>query len=368
MATDGAAKKACDYNNVLVESTRIGAVSERILIVKIAALGDAIMASTLIPAIRRQWPTATIGWLAGRSIAPIVELFDGVDEVIAVDDRALLREGRLKALSTIAGTWRAVGRRWDRAIVAHTDHRYALLSAASGARTTLRYANQFAPRKGRWHGSEYARLALGDPSAEVADAHYTALKTERLPAPPDVSGNGPIVVMVPGGARNVLRDDHLRRWPIEAWVATAAELVTRGYRVVAAGAKADHVECARVEQAGALNLCGHTNLLQLAALLNRADVVVTHDSGPLHLSVALDRPVVALFGPTSPAEFLPSPSRTIVLTRAHDLPCAPCYDGRNFADCALNLCLTRIPVTEVVQAVAQLSDHAGNTHSTKVLP
>ncbi|MBC8086040.1 MAG: glycosyltransferase family 9 protein [Phycisphaerae bacterium] len=334
---------------------------------KIAALGDAIMASTLIPAIRRQWPTATIGWLAGQSIAPIVQLFDGVDEVIVLDDQALLRKGRLKALSTIAGTWRALGRRWDRAIVAHTDRRYALLSAACGAHTSVRYADEFAPRKGRWHGSEYARLALGNPSAEVADAHYTALKTDRLPAPPILPGDGPVVVMVPGGARNVLRDDHLRRWPVDAWVAAAAELVTRGYRVVAAGAPSDHEECARVELAGALNLCGRTNLLQLAALLHRADVVVTHDSGPLHLSLALERPVVALFGPTSPLQFLPPHSRTTVLTRAHELPCAPCYDGRNFADCALNLCLTRVPVSEVVQAVTQFIEHTDHVHSAKVL-
>jgi len=349
---------------VLVESTRIGAVSERILIVKIAALGDAIMASTLIPAIRREWPAATIGWLAGRSIAPIVKLFEGVDEVITVDEQALLRGGRLNALRTMVGTWRLVGRRWDRAIVAHTDRRYALLSAASGARTTRRYANAFAPRKGRWHGAEYARLIGGPSTAIEAIAHYSSLKTNLLPAPPSVTGSGPLVVLMPGGARNVLRDDHLRRWPIESWTAATTELVRRGYRVVAAGAPNDHPECSRVEQAGAMNLCGRADLLQLAALLNSADVVVTHDSGPLHLSLMLDRPVVALFGPTAPTDRIPVNSRAIVLTRAHDLPCAPCYDGRNFAECARNLCLSRIPAMEVVESVTQLIDRAASAHPT----
>lgn len=342
--------------------TRFGAVSERILIVKIAALGDAIMASAMIPAIRQEWPTATIGWVAGRAIAPIVGLFDGVDETITINEADLLRGGRLKALRAMGSAWRAIGRRWDRAIIAHTDKRYSLISKFSGAQQTVRYADALAPRRGHWHGSEYVRLVnaltgrFGDPRPSDAnnEIRYTPFRRQSLPLLPAAIGDGPLIVIVPGGARNVLRDDNLRRWPLDSWVDATTELISRGYRVVAVGGNSDREECARVAAVGAVNLCGQTSLTELAALLEHADVVVTHDSGPLHLSLALERPVVALFGPTPPAEFLPVNSNTIVLTRAHELSCAPCYDGKNFADCALNLCLQRVPAFEVVDAVEQL--------------
>lgn len=337
-------------------------MSERILIVKIAALGDAIMASAMIPAIRQEWPTATIGWVAGRAIAPIVGLFEGVDETISINETDLLRGGRLKAIRAMGNAWRAIGRRWDHAIIAHTDKRYSLISKLSGAQHAVRYADALAPRRGHWHGSEYVRLvdALVGRDGEAAlpqtnhDIRYAPLRRQSLPLPPSVVGDGPLIVVVPGGARNVLRDDNLRRWPLESWVDATTELVGRGYRVVAVGGHSDREECARVAAVGAVNLCGQTSLTELAALLEHADVVVTHDSGPLHLSLALERPVVALFGPTPPAEFLPVNSNTIVLTRAHELSCAPCYDGKNFADCALNLCLQRVPAFEVVDAVEQL--------------
>lgn len=349
-------------------------MSERILIVKIAALGDAIMASAMIPAIRQEWPTATIGWVAGRAIAPIVGLFEGVDETITINEADLLRGGRLKAIRAMGNAWRTIGRRWDRAIIAHTDRRYSLISKLSGARQTVRYAGALAPRRGQWHGSEYVRLvdALAGrvretgPTDSLTGIRYTQFRRQSQPLPQAVVGDGPLIVIVPGGARNVLRDDKLRRWPLDSWVDATTELVGRGYRVVAIGGDSDREECARVAAVGAVNLCGQTSLTELAALLEHADVVVTHDSGPLHLSLALERPVVALFGPTPPAEFLPVNSNTIVLTRAHELSCAPCYDGKNFADCALNLCLQRVPAFEVVDAVEQLLDASQVSRAVRI--
>lgn len=324
-------------------------MTERVLLVKLAALGDAIMASTLVPAVRAQSHSSEITWVTSQSIAPLVRLFEGVDHVVEVDERELFSRGRIASVRAVAGAWRQIKRGYDHAIVAHTDARYGTLSWLAGARRTSRFAGQLAPRQGRWHGAEYLRL-LDQQTTQLAPA-YARLRYEQLPLAPAVPGDGPLVVIAPGGARNVLRDDALRRWPLTEWVELTRLLVQRGYRVAAVGGAGDQVEGDACAAAGARNFAGTTSLLELTSLLRSSDAVVTHDSGTLHLALLLDRPVVALFGPTIPAERIPDGSQCTVLSSAEGLPCAPCYNGFGYAECALNLCLTRVRALSVAHAV-----------------
>jgi heptosyltransferase-2 len=333
-------------------------VPERILIVKIAALGDAVMASTLVTVIRRAQPDAHIGWVAGHAIAPFVRLIDGIDAVIEVDDAALLSGRRRAALPAMIGAWNRIGRGWHRAIIGHTDERYRYLALMSGARAIRQFSGALAPRRGEWHGSEYARLYDAEALGIGIDA-LPPLNLAALPPPPAFAGAAPLVVVAPGGARNLLRDDDLRRWPIASWSAVVRALVASGHRVVAIGGAADRVDCTACEDAGAFNLCGQTTIPELLALMRAASILVTHDSGAMHLAFALQIPVVALFGPTRPEERVPSGAEARVLTRAAELPCAPCYDGHSFAACDDNRCLSRVEVRDVIDAIdALLAPHA----------
>lgn len=329
-------------------------MTERVLIVKLAALGDVIMASTLVPAIRMRWPSAHITWLAGEGAAPLVRLFDGVDNVITVNERALFTNGKLSAITTIARTWRSVGRGYDIALVGHTDARYKTLVWGAGARDSKLFANELGPRRGFWHGAEYVRLF--DESSTDSAPPYATVRRSGLPAAPTIAGNGALVVVAPGGGRNVLRDDPLRRWPLAEWTQAVRGLVARGHRVVAVGSKDDAAEGAACAAVGATDLTGKTSLLELTALIDSASSVVTHDSGTLHLALLLNRPTVALFGPTVPKERIPNGARAIVLSKAHGLPCAPCYNGTGYAECSNNLCISRVAANEVVQAVINQID------------
>lgn len=326
-------------------------MTERVLIVKLAALGDVVMASTLVPAVRARHPAAEITWVVGEGSAPLVKLFEGVDRVITVNENALFKQGKFSSVRTIARAWQEIGRGYDMALIGHTDARYRTLGWMDGAKVTYSFADARAPRRNRWHGAEYLRLLDAD-DADMAPP-YARLRVDELPAAPAIAGDGPLIVVAPGGGRNVLRDDPLRRWPISEWTATVRSLVQRGFRVAAIGAASDQAEGAACRDAGAIDLTGRTSLLELTALINAADVVVTHDSGTLHLALMLDRPTVALFGPTVPAERIPKGARTTVLSNASELSCAPCYDGVRYAECALNLCLARVPSVAVTRAVEQ---------------
>ncbi|HEV2236461.1 MAG TPA: glycosyltransferase family 9 protein, partial [Ktedonobacterales bacterium] len=113
-------------------------------------------------------------------------------------------------------------------------------------------------------------------------------------------------------------------------------------------------EIARKAGAGVVSLTGRTSLPELAALLARCDLLVSGDSGPLHIACAVGTPVVGLYGPTDPAISGPLGRRAVVLRQ--DLWCAPCYDASAVADCRFGnpVCMKTLPPAAVLAAVRRL--------------
>lgn len=323
-----------------------------ILFVKLGAMGDAVMARTLPAAARARHPQARFSWLAGRSLAPLLRLFEGVDEVIEADDAALLQGSPVARLRELARLGlRLAGRRFDLVLTGHADARYGALSATvlAGRRRSF---GPGLPLSGRWHGDEYARLLDGD---EGAGQERPALKALR-PAldkalAAGLGGGSRSVLLFPGGAKNLLRDDALRRWPLAHYRSLARSLRASGRKVWLGGAASDDWVRPAFKGLGCIDLIGRADLPQTLALCARAGAVVTHDSGPLHLAQASGAPVVALFGPTTPSEKVDPASRTQVLWGGHGLSCRPCYDGRDYAPCTDNRCLAGILPAQVLQAL-----------------
>jgi heptosyltransferase-2 len=102
--------------------------------------------------------------------------------------------------------------------------------------------------------------------------------------------------------------------------------------VVLIGSQRERVVCEDVAALapGVIDLAGMTSLSELAALIRRAAICITNDSGPMHLAVALDRPVISIFGPTDPVWIGPYRRADAVLYA--DLECSPCY-LRKLKDC-----------------------------------
>ncbi len=106
------------------------------------------------------------------------------------------------------------------------------------------------------------------------------------------------------------------------------------------------------------NLIGSLSLRETVSALRGTDVVVSHDTGPMHLARLVRTPCVALFGPTAPVQFVREGACTIVIWGGRELACRPCYDGRNFAACSENRCMTSISVDEVFDATLRLLERA----------
>lgn len=324
---------------------------KRYLIVKVGALGDVVMASAMLPAIRRQGP-AHVTWLCGTGMVPLLRATGQVDELVTVDAAALLRGNRRQQLLEMWSVWtRLGGRRFDVCLTGHRDWRYRLLSLSARCGAHRGFGGRGGPIPGRLHQDEYARLVLGEDGP--APGHAPLAELPGIPAP-SAPAAVPRVLLLPGGARNALRDDGLRRWPLAHYVQLAGELRLRGMAVELIGDPQD----AWVEEAfaglGVESSIGRTSLESLMERLASADMLVTHDSGPMHLRRMLRRPMVALFGPTLPQEKIVADSRTVVLWGQGELGCCPCYDGREYAACSRNRCLADISPEMALEAVLRL--------------
>jgi heptosyltransferase-2 len=326
----------------------------RIVVVKIAALGDVVMASTLVGALRDRWSCAHITWVTGQGLASLVMRFEGVDKVVAVDDHALLRGHPLARAAALVKAWQTIGRGpWMLGLAAHTDRRYGALLWGSRV-AEVRYFRNGAlprgPRRGIWIGAEYARL-VADDAQPPSTVPRLAVLGGADPSVAAMDTGQPEVLLAPGGARNVLRNDELRRWPLNNWIQLARALREIGVRVTLIGGSTDAAEGDQVERdvPGVVNLIGRTTVEQLLRRIRSVRLLITHDSGPLHLAILAHTPSVALFGPTSPIERIPPGTSTVVATAAAALPCAPCYDGHGYAPCAHNRCLTEVTVEQVLQ-------------------
>ena len=220
------------------------------------------------------------------------------------------------------------------------------------------------PIRGRWFADEYARFAVRasdvGPRRRVADVSDVRA---RVPAARDVLpalGAGPYAVIVPGGARNALRETPQRRWPVARYVAIAGALIASGLQVVLVGDEADRALAPEFAALPVVDALGTLPIAGSLGVLASAAVVVSHDTGPMHLARLVRAPLVALFGPTSPADFLgEADERTIALWGGARLACRPCYDGREVAPCSNNVCMQSIEVAGVMDAVATLAARAG---------
>jgi heptosyltransferase-2 len=338
------------------------------LIVKLAAIGDVAMALPMVSALRAQQPGCRIAWLCGTSAGPLLACVAAIDELIVADERALLAGSSRERIGATLAVWkRLAGRRFDLVLTAHTDPRYRRLTLPVRAARRRALAAGTAQRgivPGRYHGDEYVRLVTGrdDYRAQafappVLDAALSADLRTRLAA-----GNGrarPLVALAPGGARNAARDNPLRRWPLASYGALAGMLDARGFQIVLTGAPDDAWTRAAFAALPIIDLVGRTTLPELLALFRACAAVVTHDSGPLHVARLAGAPRVALFGPTDPAAFVGERTATVVLWPGSDLPCSPCYDGRDFAACADNVCMQRITPQAALDAVLALTARAG---------
>jgi lipopolysaccharide heptosyltransferase II len=366
----------------------------RILVLRFGLLGDgtALLSSTLLR-LRRRFPEAEIHVLATPLQRPLLADLPFVDEVLTwragdlTEPRIALRPAAWRAaFETVAALRRGD---YDLALACYGRIGSAV-ALLSGAPRRLGYAGEAFPftltgslsgarftRPG-WHEAHYgvalADLAGGGDAAlagglppdapalrlcvtEDGRSGLTRLLPASLAAPPAGAGPAPdgahrerLIALHPGATNG-----DAKRWPLPYWSALAGRLRRDGATVVLVGGPEDQALARTIRDAAGgdiLDVTGKTSLPELLALLERADALVSGDSGPVHLAVAIERPVVAIHGPTDPRESGPFRAARAAVVR-HALPCSPCYTLAAVADCPLGhtLCQRLVSPDEVHRAL-----------------
>lgn len=320
------------------------------------------MALSMLPAIEATYPDAHFTWMCGQIIEPLLRLYPRINELVVVNERALFAKSKITAIREVLSVQkRMFGRHFDLVLHGNVDQRYRLLTRTVRAGETRgwhRDGLRHWPISGRYHGDEYARLITGhDPAPQPT--HTLAPLKLGLPSLLQAKLNGPgkLVVLSPGGAKNILSDSALRRWPVQSYAALAKQLADAGLRVALIGAESDQWVLPAFTGVPVINLIGQTTLEELLGILGAAAAVVSHDTSCLHLARLVATPAVALFGPTIPHEKVTGLELENLLWGGVNLPCRPCYDGAKYAGCANNLCMQSISPEAVWQKVEKILLH-----------
>lgn len=335
----------------------------RILIIRLSAIGDIVMASPLIEVLKNTYPNAEISWLVQPESASLLQDHPDIDDVITwdrADWRRLLRKGRLfkffAAVNQHKKNLRA--KRFDMALDLQGLLKSGLHAWLSGAKERIglgskegsQYLMTEVVARGGNHdliGSEYSFLADQKGwSYDEFPMHIQVSEQAQRQAAAMVAELGDYYVICPFTTRPQ------KHWFEDAWLQLMTQLQTEfDGQIVMLGGPADTAAAASIAaQSKVVNLVGQTSLQHAAAIISEARAVVGVDTGLTHMGIAFARPTVALFGSTCPYLDTRTENAAVIY---HALDCAPCQ--RNPTCDGAFSCLRDITAAEVMHELVRVT-------------
>jgi lipopolysaccharide heptosyltransferase I len=294
---------------------------KNILIIKPSSLGDIVLALPALSALRKSFPKAKISWFIRPEFAPLLKNHPHLTDVILFDRKFLgkawyhprafgslisliwrLNRSKFDTIFDLQGLFRTAAFSW----LSGCKRRFGM--AGAGEFGHIFYTHKIAQDKDSIHLVDYYLKIVRSTGASNTDVQFV------LPVDSDAEDavkkllktngiNDNYAVFVPTSAR---RD---KCWPAERFAALANKVSKQfGLSIIATGAASekDAVEELRSKASVPIaNFAGATSISELVALLKNAKLVVSNDTGPGHIAVALGVPVVLIFGPTNPARVHP---------------------------------------------------------------
>ncbi len=323
-----------------------GEAKASIAIVKLSSLGDLLHA---LPAVHclKSGLNASITWIVQEEYGELVSCFSDVDEMLTIE--------RSRYLSSVAAIHRTLsGRFFDLVIDLQGLMKSAIVARAMRGRK--RIGPSFCREGSRLLYSEVA--GSRNRSRHAVEENLDVVRHLGLPCEERVfnlefpearlEAAHPLVAMIPGSRWPS------KRWPAERYAEVGRMLMAKtGGSIVLLGGK-DEMELGEQIAAGVgdgvIDRVGNTSIVEMGSILAGADLVVSNDSGPMHMAAALGIHVLALFGPTDPVRTGPFGAGHRVLVS--DVDCRPCF-GRS---CRLTgpECMTGITAKQVVSAALEM--------------
>jgi len=367
----------------------------RILVLRMDLIGDLVLSLTIVRLLKKTYPEAEIDLLALPASAKVITADPDIHEVITYDPniwrrpQALLRSANWRGVRTLRQ--RLKERNYDLAVSVFGPWA-ALLALLSGAQRRLGFGQESYPGlmtdnvAGRhWdprdhiHEVDYclrlAEAAGATPAPQdripvLYVSEQTSAEVEQILAQNAIPTTGPLIACHVSS-----NNGQSKRWPIPYWARLCDHLIREdGATIIFTGAPDDQPLITQImtrmhEEEQAFNLAGKTSLTQLAGLLQRVDLLLTGDSGPMHIAAAVGTELIAIHGPTDPALSGPISPKAIVLK--DDIWCSPCYTAQGLpADCRFftTQCMKNMTPERVLSAIRTRTTLAKQHNSNVAQP
>jgi heptosyltransferase-2 len=320
----------------------------KILIIAPAWVGDAVMAQPLFMRLKQRFPDASIDAYAPPWVAPVLRR---MPEINAVIDNPFTH-GQLRFFDRIKAARELRSQHYDQVIVLPNSLKSALIPFFARIPLRTGFAGEF--RHGLLNdvrpldASSYPLMVerfalLAEPCGQaitrpVQNPRLSSNETQQAAtlAKLGLTHTPPVIALCPGAEYGPAK-----RWPAAHFAGLAQALQQRGYQVWLIGSNKDQAIGAGIAQLSnhaCRNLCGQTSLDEAVDLLGAATAVVTNDSGLMHAAAALDKPLVAIYGSSSPGFTPPLSGKARIVSL--NLPCSPCFKREcplGHLNCLLNI-------------------------------
>jgi len=337
----------------------------KILIVRLSALGDIVHALPVLAAINKAVPSATVDWLVEENYASILSIASGLRRRVIVRARKSFQTADSVSFGGLLGYWQAASflraQEYNVALDLQGLIKSAVWAKASGASRVIGFD--------RAHLREPQAAALYTETVAPLDAPHVIQKNLsilsrlkikpsplQLPLQPQANAETNAAIQSAGGSRRyiVLNPGAAwpnKRWPADRFGALAATLRDRlglPSLITWGPAERELADAVVRSSSGAATAAPATSVSDLAVLMREAALVVSGDTGPLHIAAAMGTPLVGLYGPTWPERNGPWDPQDVVISRANVCVChhkRQCLRG--------SPCIDEITLDEVIRASEQ---------------
>ena len=323
-----------------------------ILLIRPGGIGDAVLLAPVIHHLKKKYSTIQITTLAERRNVGVFSLIPEVDQLYCYDKPAEFWQAVSKKYDVVIDTeqWHCLS-----AIVARLVRAPVKIGFATNERRRM-FTHSLPYSHDEYEVSSFKHLL--EPLTGVSEQAVPTFPFLTIPVPAQKSaeklletfGDKPFVTIFPGAS--ILE----RRWGADRFKAVAAELAQKVYGIVVIGGTVDQVDAHVIAGDFGLNLAGQTSLAETAAVLARSALLVSGDSGVLHIAVGLGVPTVSLFGPGRALKWAPQGNPHTVINK--NLPCSPCTTFGTTPLCPYHArCMQEITADEVVTHCLKLLEH-----------
>jgi len=326
----------------------------RILIWKLSALGDVILSTPSLRAIRRQYPQARITLVVGRGAYEVVARCPYLNDIIVYD-----RAGKDRGLRGHFNFVRRLRRsRFDLSVDLQNSRKTHLMAWCAGISIRAGYRRKYGwllnrgvrlprvvltPIAHQRYLLKHAGFSMDDERLELWPSTEDENRARALLGITPSSARSPLIGMHPGGSGRWVT----KRWDLDRWARLCDMLTQQGVHVVVVGGPEERAlgeALTQLTRTPPRMIIGQTSVMELACVIKQCDVFIAHDSSSLHVATAVGTPAVALFGPTDPRRHLPSTFTGQVIKQP--VFCSPCYSTR--CRTITHACMKRISVEQVL--------------------